>query len=74
MYVFDCNTSFVFNIPTKYMLGVSSCLRQRDTSRKVAGSVPDVVNGIFHLLDPSGRTMTLGITRPVTEVNTRAIS
>jgi len=68
MYVFDCNSSFVFNI-----LGVRCCLRQRDTRRKVAVSVPDVVNGIFHLLNPSGRTMTLGMTQPVTEVNTRAI-
>jgi hypothetical protein len=32
-------------------------LRHRATSRKVAGSVPDGVNGIFHWHNPSGRTM-----------------
>jgi hypothetical protein len=31
--------------------------RHCDTSRKVAGSIPDGVNGIFHLHNPSGRTM-----------------
>jgi hypothetical protein len=31
------------------------------TSRKVAGSIPDGVIGIFHLHNPSGRTMTLGV-------------
>jgi hypothetical protein len=30
------------------------------TSRKVAGSIPDGVIGIFHLHNPSGRTMALG--------------
>ena len=39
--------------------------------RKVEGSIPDGVIGIFHLRNPSGRTMTLGSTQPVTEMSTR---
>jgi hypothetical protein len=31
------------------------------TNRKVAGSIPDGVTGIFHLHNPSGRTMALGV-------------
>jgi hypothetical protein len=38
------------------------------TSRKVAGSVPDRVIGIFHWHNPSGRTMALGSTSPLTEI------
>jgi hypothetical protein len=30
-------------------------------SRKVAGSIPDGVIGIFHRRNPSGRTMALGV-------------
>jgi hypothetical protein len=36
-------------------------------SRKVAGSIPDRNN-------PSGRTMALGTTQPLTEMSTRCIS
>jgi len=49
-------------------------LRHCDTSRKVAGSIPDVVIGIFHCHNPSGRTMTLGSTKPLVEMSTRNIS
>ena len=49
-------------------------LRHCATSRKVAGSFPDSVIGIFHVHDPSGRTMALGLTQPLTEMNTRSIS
>jgi hypothetical protein len=38
---------------------------------EVAGSIPDGLIGIFH---PSGRTMVLGATQPLTEMNTRNIS
>ena len=38
------------------------------TSRKVAGSIPDGVIGIFHWHNPSGRT------QPPTEMSTRNIS
>jgi len=41
------------------------------TNRKVAGSIPAAVTGIFH---PSDRTMALGSTQPLTEMSTRSIS
>jgi hypothetical protein len=43
-------------------------------SRKVAGSIPDDVIGIFHWHNPSGRTVGLGLTQPVTGMCTRNIS
>ena len=43
------------------------------TSRKVAGSIPDGVTGIFHRHNPSGRTMNLGLTQPLTVTSTRNI-
>ena len=48
-------------------------LRHCATSRKVAGSVPDGVIGIFHWHNPSDRTMALGLTQPLTEMSTRKI-
>ena len=51
-----------------------SCLRQCATSRKVAGSIPDGVIRIFHWRNPSGHTMALGSTQPLTEMSTRNIS
>ena len=41
------------------------------TSRKVAGSIPYVVIGIFHYHNLSGCTMALGLTQPLTEMSTR---
>jgi hypothetical protein len=38
------------------------------------GSIPDGVTGIFHIYDPSGCTMALGLTQPLTEMSTRNIS
>jgi len=43
------------------------------TNRKDAGSIPDGVIGIFHLHNPSDRTMALGSTQPLTEMSTRSI-
>jgi hypothetical protein len=43
------------------------------TSRKVAGSIPDVVTEIFSLPNPSSRHMALGSTQPPTEMSTRNI-
>ena len=43
-------------------------------ARKVAGSIPNGVIGIFHWHNPSGRTMALGLTQPLTEMSTRNIS
>ena len=46
-----------------------SRLRHCTTSRKVAGSIPDGVIGIFHWNNPSGRTMALGLNQPLTEMS-----
>ena len=51
-----------------------SWLRHCATNRKVAGSIPDGVIGLFHWHNPSGRTMALGLTQPPTEMSTRNIS
>jgi hypothetical protein len=51
-----------------------SWLRHCATSRKVAGTIPDGVIGMFHWHKPSGRTMALGLTQPLTEMSTRNIS
>jgi len=50
-----------------------SWLRHCATSRKVTGSIPGGVTGIFHWHNPSGRTMALGLTQPLTEMSTRNI-
>jgi len=44
------------------------------TSRKLAVSIPNGATGIFHLHNPSGRTMVLGSTQLLTEMSTRIIS
>jgi hypothetical protein len=44
------------------------------TSRKVADSIPDGVTGIFHWHNPSGRTMALGLTQPLTKMSARSNS
>jgi len=44
------------------------------TSQIVVGSIPDGVIEIFHRHNPSSRTMTLGLTQPLTEMSTRYIS
>ena len=49
-------------------------LRHYATNRQVAGSIPDCVIGIFQWHNPSGRTMALGSTQPLTEMSTRCIS
>jgi hypothetical protein len=48
-----------------------SWLRHCATSRKVAGSIPDGVTRIFHWHNPSGRTVALGLTQPLTQISTR---
>jgi hypothetical protein len=53
---------------------VAQWLRHCATNRKVAGSIPDGVNGIFHLHNPSVRTMDLRSTQPLTEMSTINIS
>jgi hypothetical protein len=51
-----------------------SWLRHCATSRKVAGWSPDVIGFFFHWHNPSGRTVALGLTQPLTEMSTRNIS
>ena len=53
---------------------VAQWLRCCVTNRKVAGSIPDGVFGIFRWHNPSDRTMALGSTHPLTEMSTRRIS
>jgi len=70
---------FVFLHITKCILVVRgtrwrSWLRHCPKSRKIAGSIPDGVTGNFHWHYPSGRTMALGSTQPLTEMSTRNTS
>ena len=51
-----------------------SWLKHCATSRKVWGSIPEGVIGIFYSHNPSGRIMALGMTQPLTEMSTRNIS
>ena len=51
-----------------------SWLRHCATSQKVAGSILDGVIGILNWHNPSGRTMALGSTQPLTEMSTGNIS
>jgi hypothetical protein len=53
---------------------VAQWLRHCATNRKVAESIPDGFNDIFHGHNPSGRTMVLGLTQSLTEMSTRNIS
>ena len=65
--------NFSFNILPRHIFSTRwrSWLRHCAASRKVAGSFPDVVTGIFQRRNPSGRTVALGTTQPVTEMSTR---
>jgi len=53
---------------------VAQWLRYYTTNRQVAGSILGGVIGIFQWHNPSGRTMALGSTQPLTEMSTRCIS
>jgi hypothetical protein len=44
------------------------------TRQEVTGSIPDGVIRIFHSHNPSGHTMALGWTQPLTEISTTNIS
>ena len=43
-------------------------LRHYAKNRQVAGSIPDCVIGLFQGHNPSGHTMALGSTQPLTEM------
>jgi len=62
------------NIKYRYSLKLFFCFVSVLLTQKVAGSIPDGVSGIFYWHNPSGRTMTLGLTQPLTEMSTRNIS
>jgi hypothetical protein len=55
-------------------MGGGAAVAHCATNRQVAGSIPDGVSGFFHWHNPVGRTMALGSTQPLTEMNTRNIS
>jgi hypothetical protein len=57
-----------------YKVTVAQWLRLCATSRKVAGSISDGITGIFNRNNPSGCTLALGLTQPLTEMSTRNIS
>ena len=70
----SCFNSFYISYTCGARCWWRSWLRHCSTSRKMAGSIPDSVIGIFHWHNPSGRTMNLGLTQPLTEMSTRNIS
>jgi len=49
-------------------------LRNCATNQKVMGLIPNGVTGIFHGHNPSGCTMAMGLTQPLTEMSIRNIS
>ena len=61
-------------ILTDWRTAVAQRLRCCVTNRKVTGSIPAGVSVIFHWHNPSGRTVALGSSQPLTEMSTRSIS
>ena len=70
-----CHMSSYYKIyHTQWGTRWRSWLSHYTTSRKVPGSIPDGVIGIFYCHNPSGRTMALGSIQLLTEMSTRDIS
>jgi hypothetical protein len=71
-----CMTPLILHFGARYKWRSRwrSCLTQYAASRKVADSIPDGVNEIVHLLNPSGRAMALESIQSLTEMSTRDIS
>ena len=73
-------SSSIFTLYGIYINNISVCRMGEDqrghcaTSRKVVGSIPDGVIGIFHWHNPSCRNTALGSTQSLTEMSTRIIS
>jgi len=65
------NSTYLFQL---WGTAVAQWLRCCVTNRKDAGSNPDGIIGIFQWHNPSDRTMALGSTQPLTEMNTRSIT
>jgi hypothetical protein len=61
-------------LAAKWGHAVVQWVRHCATNRKVTGSSPDGAIGIFHCHNPSGCTMALGSTQPLTEMSTRSNS
>jgi len=76
VYTFATFGKFSISLPVAEAWGTRwrSWLRHCATNRKFAGSIPDGVIWFFHCHNPSGRTMALGSTQPLTEMSTRNIS
>jgi hypothetical protein len=55
-------------------IAVAQWLRCCTTNRKIAGSIPNGVTGIFHWHNSSGHTTVLELTQALTEMSTRNIS
>jgi hypothetical protein len=64
--------SFYFNI--NFVLRGRSVAQLLEALRYKPDSIPDGVIGIFHGHNPSGCTMALGFTQPVTGMSTKNIS
>ena len=56
-----------------YTLYIAVALLVEALRYKAEGSIPDGVTWIFHWHNPSGRTMVLVSTQPVTEISTKNI-
>jgi hypothetical protein len=61
-------------VPNQMGRAVAQWLRCCATNTQFAGSIPDGVIGIFQLHNPSGHTMALRSTQPLTEMSTSCIS
>ena len=72
--LFPCLSDYITPYALFWGTAVAQWLRFCATNRKVTGSIPDGVIGIFHWRNPSDRTMALGLTQPITEISTRSIS
>ena len=59
----------VIIVMTLIFYSIRSWKRYYATSRKVAGSIPDEVIGILHLINLSGHTVTLGSNEPLTLIS-----
>jgi hypothetical protein len=71
-----CTSSGGLNVSMQHLvssLSVGDCPVHRLTGAQDS-HIPDSVIGIFQLHNPSGRTMSLGSTQPLTEMSTRNIS
>jgi hypothetical protein len=67
----SCDLKPVYLNPRPQNMGqtVAQLVRDDSTGRKVAGSHPIGLIGIFYWHNPSGHSMTLGSTQPLTEMS-----